>query len=89
MRVVAGPGAYEAKQTLQPKGGLMVTRDKRFKYNADDLPGPGAYEVRCSTPLRGGWSVGEGWGGGITLVQAGERSSVGERRFFRRHAFLE
>ena len=53
MRVVAGPGAYEAKQTLQPKGGLMVTRDKRFKYNADDLPGPGAYEVRCCTPLFG------------------------------------
>ena len=68
MRVVAGPGAYEAKQTLQPKGGLMVTRDKRFKYNADDLPGPGAYEVRCSTPLRGGWSVGEGGGGAVSAA---------------------
>lgn len=39
-----GPGAYEQKQTLVEKGGLMVTRDKRFRYEIEDKPGPGSYE---------------------------------------------
>lgn len=39
-----GPGAYEAKETLVRKGGLMITRDKRFKQSIADMPGPGAYE---------------------------------------------
>ena len=33
--------------------------------------------------------LGEVGGGGVTLVRAGERNSGGERRFFRRHVFLE
>lgn len=41
-----GPGAYDLKTTaLQPKGGLMVYKDKRFRYQVEDIPGPGAYEL--------------------------------------------
>ncbi|KAK7112355.1 sperm-tail PG-rich repeat-containing protein 2-like [Littorina saxatilis] len=40
-----GPGTYEAKATLHDKGGLMVTRDKRFRYTVEDKPGPAAYEL--------------------------------------------
>lgn len=39
-----GPGAYNAKDTISKKGGLMVTKDKRFKELKSDGPGPGAYE---------------------------------------------
>lgn len=39
-----GPGAYESKEGLARKGGLMVTKDKRFKDLKSEGPGPGSYE---------------------------------------------
>lgn len=39
-----GPGAYDHKEGINRKGGLMVTKDKRFKEMKADGPGPGAYE---------------------------------------------
>ncbi|KAL8580946.1 hypothetical protein ACOMHN_017513 [Nucella lapillus] len=40
-----GPGAYDSRATLEAKGGLMVTRDKRFRQGVnEETPGPGAYE---------------------------------------------
>lgn len=39
-----GPGAYNSKDTLVKKGGLMVTKDKRFREIKEEGPGPGAYE---------------------------------------------
>uniref|UniRef100_A0A2C9KKI0 Sperm-tail PG-rich repeat-containing protein 2 n=1 Tax=Biomphalaria glabrata TaxID=6526 RepID=A0A2C9KKI0_BIOGL len=41
-----GPASYNtAKETINPKGGLMVTKDRRFRENIDDFPGPGTYEL--------------------------------------------
>ena len=40
-----GPGTYES-QKGKNTGGLMVTKEARFRKNkADEVPGPGAYEV--------------------------------------------
>uniref|UniRef100_A0A8W8IEC1 Sperm-tail PG-rich repeat-containing protein 2 n=1 Tax=Magallana gigas TaxID=29159 RepID=A0A8W8IEC1_MAGGI len=39
-----GPGAYDSKEGLARKGGLMVTKDKRFKDLKSEGPGPGSYE---------------------------------------------
>ncbi|GFR84349.1 sperm-tail PG-rich repeat-containing protein 2-like [Elysia marginata] len=38
-----GPGAYDS-QRHAAKGGLMITRDKRFRHDMEDFPGPGTYE---------------------------------------------
>ena len=46
-----GPGAYNTKDTITKRGGLMVTKDKRFKELKEDGPGPAAYEVCFSTPI--------------------------------------
>ncbi|XP_012937839.1 sperm-tail PG-rich repeat-containing protein 2 [Aplysia californica] len=52
-----GPGTYDTpREALGPKGGLMVTRDKRFRHEKEDFPGPGAYELSPliqDTVLRG------------------------------------
>ncbi|XP_046567757.1 sperm-tail PG-rich repeat-containing protein 2-like [Haliotis rubra] len=53
---VPGPGAYDQKVHRNKKGGLIVTRDKRFKDIKTDAPGPGAYEYSPliqDTVLRG------------------------------------
>ncbi|XP_013412184.1 sperm-tail PG-rich repeat-containing protein 2 [Lingula anatina] len=40
-----GPGTYEFGSQLARKGGLMVTKDKRFRKEIkNEVPGPGAYE---------------------------------------------
>lgn len=39
-----GPGAYNTRDTISKKGGLMVTKDKRFRDQKSEGPGPGAYE---------------------------------------------
>ncbi|XP_041363261.1 sperm-tail PG-rich repeat-containing protein 2-like [Gigantopelta aegis] len=40
-----GPGAYDHPSSeLDPKKGLMVTKDKRFKELKSEGPGPGTYE---------------------------------------------
>lgn len=52
-----GPGTYEStRHALAEKGGLMVTKDKRFGMMKEDYPGPGAYELSPliqDTVLRG------------------------------------
>ncbi|XP_071106668.1 sperm-tail PG-rich repeat-containing protein 2-like [Haliotis cracherodii] len=53
---VPGPGAYDQKIQKNHKGGLIVTRDKRFKDIKSEAPGPGAYEYSPliqDTVLRG------------------------------------
>ncbi|XP_038060256.1 sperm-tail PG-rich repeat-containing protein 2-like [Patiria miniata] len=40
-----GPGTYNPSPKEEPKNGLMVTRDKRFKEKRNEYPGPGAYEL--------------------------------------------
>ncbi len=40
-----GPGTYNPDGKEDPKTGLMVTRDRRFKDKRNENPGPGAYEV--------------------------------------------
>lgn len=47
MSSFSGPGSYETFRTVpNGKGGLIVSRDTRFKkLAAEDFPGPGAYEV--------------------------------------------
>ena len=45
MVILLGPGAYESKEGLTRKGGLMVTKDKRFRDLKSEGPGPGSYEV--------------------------------------------
>lgn len=50
-----GPGAYTLRDG-SAKGGLMVTKDKRFTALKEDGPGPGAYEFSPlvqDTVLRG------------------------------------
>ena len=42
---IPGPGAYDSHGHVA-KGGLMITRDKRFRQDMEDFPGPGTYEVR-------------------------------------------
>ncbi|GFO23626.1 sperm-tail PG-rich repeat-containing protein 2-like [Plakobranchus ocellatus] len=44
-----GPGAYESPYHTG-KGGLMVTRDRRFRQDMEEFPGPGTYEVSYSSP---------------------------------------
>ncbi|XP_060071490.1 sperm-tail PG-rich repeat-containing protein 2-like [Ylistrum balloti] len=39
-----GPGAYQHQEGINKKGGLMVTKDKRFKEIKAEGPGPGSYE---------------------------------------------
>ncbi|CAH1795521.1 unnamed protein product [Owenia fusiformis] len=39
-----GPGSYDFDSRLNKKGGLMVTKDNRFKEKINDMPGPGTYE---------------------------------------------
>ncbi|KAK3090851.1 hypothetical protein FSP39_015224 [Pinctada imbricata] len=41
---IPGPGAYDAKDSLVGKGGLMVTKDRRFRDSKAEGPGPGSYE---------------------------------------------
>ncbi|KAK6187746.1 hypothetical protein SNE40_005703 [Patella caerulea] len=42
---VPGPGAYDNNtNTLTKKGGLMVSRNKRFHNFKNEAPGPGTYE---------------------------------------------
>ena len=41
-----GPGQYEAPVYQPKQGGLMVTKDARFKTQKSNVPGPGNYEVR-------------------------------------------
>ncbi|XP_074648562.1 sperm-tail PG-rich repeat-containing protein 2-like [Tubulanus polymorphus] len=53
--MIPGPGAYEIKKD-KSKGGLMVTKDKRFRNKKSDIPGPGSYEFSPliqDTVLRG------------------------------------
>jgi len=40
-----GPGAYQHRDAMSKKGGLMIMKDKRFKELKSDGPGPGSYEV--------------------------------------------
>ena len=44
-----GPGQYETQlhnaTGFDTRGGLMVTRDQRFKEVGKDIPGPGAYKL--------------------------------------------
>ncbi|RUS85400.1 hypothetical protein EGW08_006843 [Elysia chlorotica] len=40
-----GPGAYDSHGRQPSKGGLMITRDKRFRQDVEDFPGPGTYEL--------------------------------------------
>ena len=40
-----GPGEYDIPSTQTQQGGLMVTKDIRFKPQKSDVPGPGNYEV--------------------------------------------
>ncbi|XP_033644148.1 sperm-tail PG-rich repeat-containing protein 2-like [Asterias rubens] len=40
-----GPGTYNPDGKEDPKTGLMVTRDRRFKDKKNENPGPGAYEL--------------------------------------------
>lgn len=44
-----GPGTYNPDGKEDPKTGLMVTRDRRFKDKKNENPGPGAYEVRVTS----------------------------------------
>ncbi|XP_048761282.2 sperm-tail PG-rich repeat-containing protein 2-like [Ostrea edulis] len=39
-----GPGAYESKEGVTKKGGLIVTKEKRFKEIKSEGPAPGSYE---------------------------------------------
>ncbi|KAK3699095.1 hypothetical protein QZH41_008892, partial [Actinostola sp. cb2023] len=50
-----GPGHYEVPGR-GAVGGLMVTRDSRFKNQKNEVPGPGAYElspIQANTLLKG------------------------------------
>lgn len=50
-----GPGQYELKDG-STRGGLMTTRQQRFKQIKDENPGPGSYELsplQMHTSLRG------------------------------------
>ena len=40
-----GPGQYDVKEG-GGRGGLMTTRQQRFKSLKSETPGPGSYEVR-------------------------------------------
>ena len=40
-----GPGTYQHGTTLTKKGGLMITKDRRFRGTDNENPGPGSYEV--------------------------------------------
>jgi hypothetical protein len=42
-----GPGEYDMPSTQTRQGGLMVTKDIRFRPQKSEVPGPGNYEVRC------------------------------------------
>ncbi|KAK3801535.1 hypothetical protein RRG08_066725 [Elysia crispata] len=57
----SGPGAY-GSQRQTAKGGLMITKDKRFKQDMDDFPGPGTYEVSA------GHGTGQGGRGGLPVM---------------------
>ncbi|XP_031552737.1 sperm-tail PG-rich repeat-containing protein 2-like [Actinia tenebrosa] len=53
--VEPGPGHYEVNDN-GATGGLMVTRDSRFKKYIHDVPGPGSYELSptyANTVLKG------------------------------------
>lgn len=41
---ILGPGQYDLKESANP-GGLMTTRQQRFKPKKNENPGPGSYEV--------------------------------------------
>eukprot|EP01136_Pigoraptor_vietnamica_P037169 Opistho-1_new@104767 len=43
--IAPGPGAYEQKMPFTEKGGVFVSKDRRFKATAEVVPGPGAYEL--------------------------------------------
>lgn len=43
-RIFIGPGQYELKDG-SARGGLMTTREQRFKSSRNENPGPGSYEV--------------------------------------------
>ncbi|XP_064618109.1 sperm-tail PG-rich repeat-containing protein 2-like [Liolophura sinensis] len=40
-----GPGTYESLKPTPMPGGLITTKDKRFKQASPENPGPGAYEL--------------------------------------------
>ena len=42
--IFIGPGQYELKDG-SARGGLMTTREQRFKSSRNENPGPGSYEV--------------------------------------------
>ena len=42
--IFIGPGQYELKDD-SARGGLMTTREQRFKSSRNENPGPGSYEV--------------------------------------------
>ena len=42
---ISGPGTYKPKAGSREQGGLMVTKDRRFKDLKSEIPGPGTYEV--------------------------------------------
>ena len=41
---VSGPGQYDFKEAVG-RGGLMTTRQDRFRPIKSETPGPGSYEV--------------------------------------------
>ncbi|KAL5018397.1 hypothetical protein ScPMuIL_004119 [Solemya velum] len=47
-----GPGTYDIHSHLIDKGGLMITKDKRFKEIKADGPAPNTYETRDTSLLR-------------------------------------
>ncbi|XP_046845366.1 sperm-tail PG-rich repeat-containing protein 2-like [Xenia sp. Carnegie-2017] len=40
-----GPGKYDVPTTQTKQGGLMVTKDTRFKFKKSEVPGPGKYQL--------------------------------------------
>ena len=46
----SGPGQYDVKSADNP-GGLITTRQQRFKLVKSDTPGPGSYEVCLTVTL--------------------------------------
>ena len=44
MLFVSGPGQYDFKEAAG-RGGLMTTRQDRFRPIKNETPGPGSYEV--------------------------------------------
>lgn len=44
MLFVSGPGQYDLKEE-SGRGGLMTTRQGRFRPIKSETPGPGSYEV--------------------------------------------